>query len=192
MPAIVQQPLREWTGGAARAAWGGDDLCYVFMTSGSTGNPKRIAGRYKAIGHFVAWEIQELGCGAGTRVSQVTAPIFDAFLRDMFVPLCSSGTICVPPFTNSKAIDGVAVSQWLQRERINVMHCVPSFFRGLMSADLSQYPLDDLRHVLLAGEPLFGADVAKWMQVRRAHPPRQSMRSDRDHHDEVRLPDHSR
>ena len=34
-----------------------DDLSYIVFTSGSTGEPKPIAGRLKAIDHFIRWEI---------------------------------------------------------------------------------------------------------------------------------------
>jgi non-ribosomal peptide synthetase component F len=70
-----------------------DDFCYVYFTSGSSGKPKGIAGRLRAIDHFIRWEIKTLELGPGTRVSQLINPSFDAFLRDIFVPLCSVGTI---------------------------------------------------------------------------------------------------
>src|SRR5437868_13112884 len=76
---------------------GPDDLCYVYFTSGSTGRPKGIAGRLKGIAHFIKWEIKTLGIGEGTRVSQLMSPSFDGFLRDVFVPLCAGGTVCIPP-----------------------------------------------------------------------------------------------
>src|SRR5262245_39327428 len=68
-------------------ALGPDAFCYAYFTSGSTGSPKAIAGRLKAIDHFIRWEIEEFGFGPGVRVSQLTSPAFDAFLRDAFVPL---------------------------------------------------------------------------------------------------------
>lgn len=37
-----------------------DGICYVYFTSGSTGRPKGIAGRLKAIDHFVRWEIDRV------------------------------------------------------------------------------------------------------------------------------------
>jgi non-ribosomal peptide synthetase component F len=73
-----------------------EGLCYVYFTSGSTGRPKGIGGRLKAIDHFIRWEIETLGIGPGTRISQLTSPAFDAFLRDAFVPLAAGGTVCVP------------------------------------------------------------------------------------------------
>src|SRR5215216_3819359 len=73
-----------------------NQMCYVYFTSGSTGRPKAIAGRLKGIDHFIRWEIKTFGVEPGTRVSQFTTPSFDAFLRDIFVPLVAGGTVCVP------------------------------------------------------------------------------------------------
>src|SRR5262249_44749295 len=49
------------------------------------------------------------------------------------------------------------------------MHCVPSLFRAL-TAELHRRAngpslLSNLRQILLAGEPLYGADVQRWRSV---------------------------
>ncbi|HEU4508569.1 MAG TPA: condensation domain-containing protein, partial [Pyrinomonadaceae bacterium] len=73
-----------------------DQLSYIYFTSGSSGTPKAIAGRLKGIAHFINWEIEELGVGVGVRVSQLLSPSFDGSLRDVFLPLCAGGVVCVP------------------------------------------------------------------------------------------------
>src|SRR5262249_11890450 len=70
--------------------------CSIYFTSGSTGKPKAILGRLKGIDHFIRWEIETLGVGPGTRVSQLVSPSFDGFLKDAFVPLCAGGVVCAP------------------------------------------------------------------------------------------------
>src|SRR5262249_1847618 len=50
---------------------GPDDPCYLYFTSGSTGQPKAITGRFKSIAHFIRWEIEVLGVEVGCRVSQL-------------------------------------------------------------------------------------------------------------------------
>ena len=141
-----------------------DDMCYVYFTSGSTGTPKGIAGRLKAIDHFIRWEIETLGLQEGVRVSQFTNPSFDAYLRDMFVPLCAGGTVCVPlDFGN--VLDGPQLVKWIDDSRINLIHCVPSLFRALIHEDLHPEHFPSLQHVLLSGEPLLPADVKRWMSI---------------------------
>src|SRR5690242_7552282 len=73
-----------------------DDICYVYFTSGSTDQPKAIAGRLKGLDHLIRWEIETLGLGADSRISQILPPSLDRSLCDIFVPLCAGGTACVP------------------------------------------------------------------------------------------------
>jgi amino acid adenylation domain-containing protein len=138
-----------------------DSLCYVYFTSGSTGRPKGIAGRLKAIDHFVRWEIETFGVGEGTRVSQLTSPAFDAFLRDAFVPLAAGGTVCAPP-SREILLDGDRLARWLASAGIQLLHCTPSLFRAIVGEEPPAEPFPELRHVLLAGEPLLPSDVRRW------------------------------
>ena len=141
-----------------------DDCCYIYFTSGSTGRPKGIAGRLKAIDHFIAWEIRTFGIQEGVRVSQLTTPSFDASLRDFFLPLCAGGTICAPDSPDVK-LDSARLLQWLDEARINVVHCVPSVFRAMLNEGLDPSALASLEHVLLAGEAILPSDVRRWTDV---------------------------
>ena len=141
-----------------------DAHCYVYFTSGSTGRPKGIAGRLKAIDHFVRWEIETFELGPDTRVSQLTSPAFDAFLRDAFVPLAVGGTVCVPP-GRDVLLDGRRLADWIEQQGLSLVHCTPSLFRSLLAADLGGRRFPALRHVLLAGEALLPSDVRRWHAV---------------------------
>jgi amino acid adenylation domain-containing protein/non-ribosomal peptide synthase protein (TIGR01720 family) len=138
--------------------------CYVYFTSGSTGRPKGIIGRLSAIDHFVRWEIDAFGVAPGTRVSQLTSPAFDAFLRDAFVPLAAGGTVCAPPARDT-VLSGERLAVWLERAAVNLLHCTPSLFRLLLAQKLRADRFPALRHVLLAGEPLLPGDVRRWHAV---------------------------
>lgn len=140
-----------------------DDMCYIYFTSGSTGKPKGIAGRLKAIDHFISWEINALDIQEGTRVSQFTSPSFDAFLRDIFVPLCAGGTICVPDKTNLLTADKLI--EWINDYRINLIHCVPSLFRTIIGANPPAHYFSTLQYILLAGERLHPSDIKKWVDI---------------------------
>ncbi len=138
-----------------------DDQCYVFFTSGSTGHPKGIVGRLKAVDHYIRWEMEAFAVEAGWRVSGLTSPAFDAMLRDTFVPLCSAGTVCVPP--PGSILDAQQLSKWIDTERINLVHCVPAVFRGLARvADSAPQEYEALRRIALAGEKLQSEDVSRW------------------------------
>ncbi|MFC4159110.1 amino acid adenylation domain-containing protein [Chitinimonas lacunae] len=143
---------------------GDDDTGYLIQTSGSTGVPKLIAGRNKGVSHFAHWEKTEFGLDSHTRASWLAAPTFDVCLREIFVPLLAGGTLVIPE--PADRADSHALLDWLERSRITLLHCVPSLFRLLTRAarDLSRAP-DSLRQVVLAGEPLYGADVANWREA---------------------------
>ena len=141
-----------------------DDFCYIYFTSGSTGRPKSIAGRLKGIDHFIRWQIETLGIGKDDRVSQLLPLSFDGSLRDIFVPLCAGGTICVPEH-NQIVTDAKELVAWLDREAVRVIHCVPTLFRALLNEELQPEQFRALRYVLLAGEALLPADVGRWRAV---------------------------
>lgn len=142
----------------------GDDASYIVFTSGSTGMPKAILGSQKGLSHFLHWEIREFGLGMESRISQLAPPTFDVSLRDILAPLLAGGTLCIPP--DEARTDSRHLLSWLETAKVSQVHCVPSLFRQLM-ADLGagsapRTRLPDLQHLLLAGEPLYGADVQRW------------------------------
>jgi amino acid adenylation domain-containing protein len=141
----------------------GDSMCYIYFTSGSTGEPKAIAGRFKAIGHFVRWETDVLGLAAGVRVSQLTTPSFDAYMRDVFTPLAVGGAVCIPP-SYATAWNPPALVRCLAESGVSVLHCVPGVLRGLLRA-AEPGALPSLRYVLSAGDALFPSDVKRWYDV---------------------------
>jgi amino acid adenylation domain-containing protein len=142
-----------------------DALSYVYFTSGSTGRPKGIAGRLQAIDHFIRWEMETFGVGEGTRVSQLTSPAFDAFLRDVFTPLAAGGTVCVPAGRQSILDGGGRLAEWIESQRVEILHCTPSLFRLILGQELTPASFPALRWVLLAGEPLLPSDVRSWYSL---------------------------
>jgi amino acid adenylation domain-containing protein len=141
-----------------------DAPCSVYFTSGSTGRPKAILGRLKGIDHFMRWEIGAVGAGPGMRVTQLASPSFDGFLKDAFVPLCSGGTVCAPE-SRDLILDARGLADWLDVEQIEVLHCVPSVFRALTNENLHSNYFESLKSIVMTGEPLYPADVKRWMDT---------------------------
>ena len=141
-----------------------DDMAYIYFTSGSTGQPKAIAGRLQGIDHFIRWEQEALGAGEGVRVSRLLPISFDASLRDIFLPLCSGG-IAVGPAPRDTVLQAGKLVEWLEEHEINVIHCVPSLFRSIVNEVLTPERLPALKYILMSGEPLLPADVGRWMDV---------------------------
>lgn len=140
------------------------DDSYLLPTSGSTGHPKIIVGSFAGLAHFIDWEISALKLLPGNRVSQLTRPTFDPFFRDIYVPLCSGGTLCLPDSYDSM-LDPAALLTWLNASKLSVVHCVPTVFRSLVSQRLTPDLFKDLQYVLIAGEQLYGSDVKRWFDI---------------------------
>ena len=101
--------------------------CYVYFTSGSTGKPKGVLGRHKSLVQFIEWEIKEFNIDDTYNVSQLTPTTFDPFLRDVFVPLCTGGTLCIPE-DKDIILNPENLIRWIKNNKINLIHMVPSLF----------------------------------------------------------------
>ena len=100
---------------------------------------------------------------SGDRVAQLTSLSFDVVLRDIFLPLTSGTTLCLPDSTFESHDNSVV--PWLLRERITILHTVPSLASAWLDGLESPVPLPDLRWVLFAGEPLTDSLVHRWREM---------------------------
>ena len=134
---------------------------YVYFTSGSTGLPKGIAGSLHSLAKRIAWEIDAFQIPRGVRVSQLITATFDPWFRDIFVPLCAGGTICIPPDRPAR-LRPETLLEWLRDAQINLMHCGPTLLNTLVSTPPRIRRLPDLRLTLLSGEFLHVSLVSRW------------------------------
>jgi amino acid adenylation domain-containing protein len=141
-----------------------EDMGYIYFTSGSTGQPKGIAGNLRGLSHFIQWEMDALAVDEDVRVSQLTPPSFDPFLRDVFLPLCAGGTLCIPA-DRETLLDSEKLVRWINESRISLVHCTPSLFRSILNQPLCHDSFPALKYIVLAGEPLFPSDIKKWFHI---------------------------
>ncbi|UCH94100.1 MAG: amino acid adenylation domain-containing protein [Candidatus Aminicenantes bacterium] len=140
------------------------DKINIYFTSGTTGQPKAVLGKNEGMTHFIAWEINEFKIHEGTRVSQMTSQCHDPFLRDIFVPLCAGGTICVPD-TRETLLDNRRMKEWLETSRVNVVHCTPGLFKIMNADGLRPDHYEHLEYVLMAGEKVMPRDLENWYRI---------------------------
>ena len=140
-----------------------DAPAYVFFSSGTTGPQKAIVGTQKGVKHFVDWERQALAINADVIASQIVSPVFDAFLRDVLVPLTAGGTLVLAPDAET-ILDPASLRNWLREARVSLVHTVPSIARPLMASLSGSADLPDLRLMALSGERITRADVAQWLE----------------------------
>jgi amino acid adenylation domain-containing protein len=141
-----------------------DDSLYIYFTSGSSGKPKGIVGKNCSLLQFLKWEIETFDIGSESRFSQFITPYFDAFLRDVFVPLLAGGTVCLAP-EEEDFLTGEKLIKWIDVHRINFIHCVPSLFRIINSTALSPENFKQLLYVLLSGEKIIPSELLGWYKI---------------------------
>ncbi len=157
----IDFPMNEEDPGPPPRTAAPDDPCYLYFTSGSSGEPKAVTGRLGSLGHFIDWEITTFALDASCRVSHLASPAFDASLRDYWTPLCSGGSVHAPD-SREVLLHPQKLLDWIDEQRLTLVHCVPSLFRTLLDDSLTARPLDALRFILLSGETILPGDVRRW------------------------------
>jgi acyl-coenzyme A synthetase/AMP-(fatty) acid ligase/acyl carrier protein len=120
-----------------------------------------VLGVHQGIGHFLDWQRSTFGIAPGDRCGQLTNISFDVMLRDVFLPLWSGATLCLPP----RDLPPDQVLAWLTSEEISVVHVVPSLAHAWLDHAAPVVSLPSLRWVFLAGEPLTDTLIRRWREV---------------------------
>lgn len=140
-----------------------DDAAYIFFTSGTTGVPKGVLGCHKGLAHFLNWQRQTFNIAENDKVAQLTGLSFDVVLRDIFLPLTSGATLCLPEVSAQIAPDQIL--HYLQHQQITVLHTVPSLARSWLAHVPPEVTLVNLRWLFFAGEPLPETLIQQWRQT---------------------------
>lgn len=128
-----------------------EDKIYIYFTSGSTGLPNAVLGKNKSLLHFIQWEINEFHFNQVDKMSQFTISTNDAFLRDLFVPLLSGATLCIPP-DNTVLLDHSKIVKWINESQLTVIHCTPSLFRVINAEQINAECYKTLNFIFMVGE----------------------------------------
>ena len=140
-----------------------EDAAYIFFTSGTTGIPKGVRGCHKGLSHLIAWQRSTFDVRPDDRCAQLTSPSFEVILRDVFLPLASGATLCLPDETADTA-SGDMVS-WMDREGITIFHAVPTIGQAWLATMANGAQPRKLRWAFFGGEPLTDRLVARWRSV---------------------------
>ncbi|NEQ08700.1 MAG: amino acid adenylation domain-containing protein, partial [Moorea sp. SIO4E2] len=137
-----------------------EDAAYIFFTSGTTGVPKGVLGTHKGLAHFLQWQRETFAIGPDNCVAQLISLSFDPVLRDIFLPLTSGATLCLP--TQTDDLVSHRLFSWLETQRISVVHTVPALARMWLGNVPPGIELKSLRWLFFAGEPLTAQLVNQW------------------------------
>lgn len=133
-----------------------DDPAYVFYTSGSTGQPKGVCQTHRNLLHFVGCYSRMLHIGEGDRLSLLYSLSFSAANMDVFGGLLGGATLCAYDM-RKRGIP--ALADWLDGQRVTVLHTVPTLFRALAAGLDAGRILESVRAIDLGGEAVTVRDV---------------------------------
>jgi len=139
-----------------------NDAAYIFFTSGSTGIPKGVLGCQKGLSHFLHWQKHTFTVTPQDRCAQLTNLSFDAVLRDVFLPLTSGATLCLPSLGDE--LNPAAMFTWLETEQISLLHIVPSLAQAWLIKVPPNISLRYLRRIFFVGEPLREKLIYQWRE----------------------------
>ncbi len=153
--ALSDAPLE----GAERAS-GGEALCYVLYTSGTTGRPKGVAVAHASICNFVRVAAESYGFGVGDRVYQGMSIAFDFSIEELWVPLAAGATLV--PNVSATSLFGEELAEFLESRAVTCFCCVPTLLASI------ERDLPALRVLLIGGEACPPALVKRWSREGRA------------------------
>ncbi|MYT68232.1 nonribosomal peptide synthetase DhbF [Streptomyces sp. PsTaAH-137] len=141
-----------------------EGTAYVLHTSGSTGRPKGVVVSHRSLAAFVRGFVTSLGFGAGEVWAQSTSPCFDVSLAEAWVPLVTGARLIA--VSDQTLRHPRSLVDLLIEERATVLSQVPTVFRYLLdAAERTGAAFPELRRVLLAGEAVEPAVVARWADL---------------------------
>ena len=137
-----------------------DHLAYVIYTSGSTGTPKGVLIEHGNLAGRIVDMLDVFHVDANTRFLQFASLSFDASLPEIFTPLVSGGTICLP--STEERMPGAPLTRYMREKNVTIATLPPS-----VVAVMPDEELPSLQTLVTAGEPCSEKIVARWAPGRR-------------------------
>ncbi|MFE1319017.1 amino acid adenylation domain-containing protein [Kitasatospora phosalacinea] len=138
------------------AAAGPDDLAYVLYTSGSTGRPKGVLVEHRSVVNRLHWMQRRYPLGEGDVLLQKTPVSFDVSVWELFWWGLAGARLALPAPGAEK--DPRALLEAVARQRVSVLHFVPSMFGPFLELLEGKPELREdaapLRLVFCSGEAL--------------------------------------
>ncbi|MFJ8001338.1 amino acid adenylation domain-containing protein [Streptomyces sp. NPDC096310] len=139
----------------------GDQLAYVYFTSGSTGEPKGALCEHDGFLNHLYAKIEDLGVQEGDTVAQTAPQCFDISLWQLVSPLLLGGrTLLVE---QEAVLDVRRFVDLMARHRVQVAQLVPTYLELLLAqTPAGRAALPGLRVMAVTGEALKKELVRRW------------------------------
>jgi amino acid adenylation domain-containing protein len=132
---------------------------YIIYTSGTTGAPKGVQVGQAALLNYAGWLARDLGIAAGDRTALVTSPAYDLGYTGLFGSLLLGG--CVSLMGEAERRDPLRVIEIFRGHRLTWLKTTPSFLGMLLTEPGELSRAQELRLVLLGGEPQRFGDLRR-------------------------------
>jgi len=133
-----------------------DDVVACFYTSGSTGQAKGVLQTHRNLFYFSGLFARELRADRRDRISLLFSLSFGASVPDILGALIAGATVC----SYDVRREGIAgLADWLDRERVTVLHAVPTVIRELFEGLAPGRMLEHVRGIGMAAQTVFERDV---------------------------------
>ena len=141
------------------------DRAYILYTSGSTGRPKGIVFLHRNLLHTTMCLTNELFFSPSDRVTWLHSPSFGSSVVDIYCCLMNGGAL-YPWDVKAQGFTGMA--EWMVENKLTTFQWIPGAFRQFMRTVPDGLVFEDIRIVVMAGEPLTVREVELF---RRHFPP---------------------
>lgn len=139
------------------------DIAYVIYTSGTSGIPKGVVIEHHSLVNRLQWMQKKYGIDSTDVILQKTIYTFDVSVWEIFLWAISGASVCM--LKPKKEHDVRAFVKLIEKNRVTVMHFVPSVLRVFLEYIETQFNLDrvkSLKWVFSSGETLGSNIVNKF------------------------------
>ena len=130
-----------------------DSAAHIVFTSGSTGQPKGVAGTHEATLNRVLWMSAEYPFAQHEQCCHITSMAFTRAVWELWLPLLCGQTLHL--IDRSEVKEPAALFARLQQQQISRLVTAPSLLRSMLEYQQQKgLTLNALRYWFVSGEPL--------------------------------------
>jgi amino acid adenylation domain-containing protein len=128
----------------------------LLYTSGSTGKPKGVIHTHRSLLHNAARQLELINLGPADCLSMLYSTSVMGTARDYMNAMSTGASLHA--FDLHEQAMGFFL-EWIAREKLTVLHTVPSVFRQLGNSNPQPKQLQSVQLVILGGESVVKSDV---------------------------------